>query len=383
MSVMLKNIATIAAGQGAPQGDENYCDNGTPFVKAGNLAELLEGRAITEIQKVSDEVAKLHKLKLYKKGSVLFAKSGMSCLKGYVYVLPQDAYVVSHLACVTPHEDISDYLGYYFQYNRPNKLVKDEAYPSISLNDIGELQIDIKSQSERKNIVRNLRAVEQLIKLQKLQLQEFETLIKSRFVEMFGDPLDKDRVNYYFTECVEFNPKKSEVKDMQDVEVSFVPMECVGVDGSFTIKETGLVQDYYSGYTYFRDGDVLLAKITPCFENGKVAIAAECMNGIGFGTTEFHVSRPLKGLTNSTWIKYLLKNDIVHDLATINMSGSAGQKRIQTPFFNKLRIYVPPIEEQEQFSEFVKQVTKLKFEVQKSLDETQTLMDSLMQQYFG
>ncbi|MEE0685638.1 MAG: restriction endonuclease subunit S, partial [Lachnospiraceae bacterium] len=186
-------------------------------------------------------------------------------------------------------------------------------------------------------------------------------LIKARFVELFGNPLDSNKVNYIFTECVEFNPKKSEVKDLQDVEVSFVPMECVGVDGSFSIKETGLVSDYYSGYTYFRDGDVLLAKITPCFENGKVAIAMDCKNGIGFGTTEFHVSRPLKGITNSVWIKYLLKNDMVHDLATINMSGSAGQKRIQTPFFNKLKIFVPPIEEQERFADFVHQVDKSKF----------------------
>ena len=90
---LLKEIAIIGAGQGAPQGDKNYCDNGTPFVKAGNLLELIEDNSIDNIQKVSDDVAKSHKLKLYPKGTVLFAKSGMSCLKGYVYVLPCDAYV--------------------------------------------------------------------------------------------------------------------------------------------------------------------------------------------------------------------------------------------------------------------------------------------------
>ena len=86
MRQLLKDLAVICAGQGAPQGDNNYCENGTPFVKAGNLQELLEGKAITSIQKVSDEVAKKHKLKLYPKGTILFAKSGMSCMKGYVYV---------------------------------------------------------------------------------------------------------------------------------------------------------------------------------------------------------------------------------------------------------------------------------------------------------
>ena len=71
MKVLLKNIAIIAAGQGAPQGDENYCDNGVPFVKAGNLAELVEGKPITEIQKVSGEVAKKYRLRLYKKGCLV------------------------------------------------------------------------------------------------------------------------------------------------------------------------------------------------------------------------------------------------------------------------------------------------------------------------
>ena len=79
---LLKDIATISAGQGAPQGDSNYCEDGTPFVKAGNLAELIEGRPIDTIQKVSESVAKKHRLKLFPKGTVLFAKSGMSCLKG-------------------------------------------------------------------------------------------------------------------------------------------------------------------------------------------------------------------------------------------------------------------------------------------------------------
>ena len=228
------------------------------------------------------------------------------------------------------------------------KVLEETLIPDIALE----------TQLEYSTILEKVYAV---IQNRKAELIKLDELIKARFVELFGDPLDSNKVNYIFTECVEFNPKKSEVKDLQDVEVSFVPMECVGVDGSFSIKGTGLISDYYSGYTYFRDGDVLLAKITPCFENGKVAIATDCKNGIGFGTTEFHVSRPLKGITNSVWIKYLLKNDMVHDLATINMSGSAGQKRIQTPFFNKLKVYVPPIEQQEEFADFVKQVDKSKF----------------------
>ena len=237
--------------------------------------------------------------------------------------------------------------------------------------------------TEQERIARELNKVTDLINKRKQQLEKLDELVKARFVELFGDPLDKYLANEYFTNCVEFNPKKSEIKDLQDVEVSFVPMECVGTDGTFSVKETGKVSDYYKGYTYFKDGDVLLAKITPCFENGKVAIAENCKNGIGFGTTEFHVSRPISGVSNSQWIKHLLKNREVHQLATINMTGSAGQKRIQTPFFDRLKIYLPPIEIQNQFAAFVEQTDKSKLEVQKSLAKLELLKKSLMQKYFG
>ena len=275
------------------------------------------------------------------------------------------------------------FYGHPFRNQVGNITKKSVNQASFAVKDLKQIKIDIPTVTEQNEIVMILDKVQQVIDLRTDELSKLDDLIKARFVEMFGNPLDKAKANKFFVECVEFNPKKSEIKDLQDETVSFVPMECVGVDGSFSVKEDGLVQDYYKGYTYFRDGDVLLAKITPCFENGKVAIADKCTNGIGFGTTEFHVSRPLDGVSNSYWIKYLLKNDNVHDLATINMTGSAGQKRIQTSFFEKLRIYLPPIEEQEQFADFVKQVDKSKVAVKKALDETQLLFDSLMQQYFG
>ena len=107
----LRDIAIIAAGQGAPQGDDNYCDNGTPFIKAGNLVELLNGKKESEVQKVSENVAKEYKLKLYPAGTVLFAKSGMSCMKSYVYQLKMPCYVVSHLACITPTEVAGECFG--------------------------------------------------------------------------------------------------------------------------------------------------------------------------------------------------------------------------------------------------------------------------------
>lgn len=280
-----------------------------------------------------------------------------------------------------------NYLRYWMYSNsfwkQVNSNVKGASQVNVNTGWLSKFDVDLPDMQEQKHRISVLDKCKAIIEQREEELKVLDNLIKARFVEMFGDPLDKIKANKYFVDCVEFNPKKTEVKERMKEKASFVPMECVGVDGSFIIKEDGLVEDYYRGYTYFKDGDVLLAKITPCFENGKVAIAENCTNGIGFGTTEFHVLRPILGVSNSYWIKYMFKNDIVHGLATINMTGSAGQKRIQTPFFEKLKIYLPPIEKQEQFAAFVHQVDKSKVAVQKALDETQLLFDSLMQQYFG
>lgn len=181
----LRDLAIVAAGQGAPQGEENYCTNGIPFIKAGNLIELLNGKKERAIQNVSAEVAKQHRLKLYPAGTVLFAKSGMSCMKGYVYVLQSDCYVVSHLACIIPLETTGAYLKYYFEYHRPNSLIKDEAYPSISLSDIGNLDIRLEEPEKQVAIVNNLDRINTLIKCRQVQLRKIDELVKSQFIEMF------------------------------------------------------------------------------------------------------------------------------------------------------------------------------------------------------
>ena len=198
--MLLKEIADVQAGQGAPQGDENYCKRGVPFVKAGNLLELIEGKNINDIQSVSEEVAKKYKLKLQKAGSILFAKSGMSCMKGYVYILPRDAYVVSHLAIITPKNlRHSKYLGYYFEYYKPNRLVKDTSYPSISLMDIQNISIIIK-EDKLEEIIKTLDKIKKIIKNYKTTLIHFDELVKARFVEMFGDMKPTVKLNKYIIE---------------------------------------------------------------------------------------------------------------------------------------------------------------------------------------
>ena len=102
------------------------------------------------------------------------------------------------------------------------------------------------------------------------------------------------------------------------------------------------VAEVEKGYTYFQEGDVLFAKITPCMENGKCAIAKRLVNGIGFGSTEFHVIRPKESVT-SEWIYYYLRQETTRKKAKRSMTGSAGQKRVPSLFLQDVEIPLPPL----------------------------------------
>ena len=335
---------------------EDVCERGSSNLKQSDIIDATGDYPIYGASGYIGNVDFYHQDKPY----VAVVKDGAGI--GRTTLHPAKSSVIGTMQYLLPKENVlPEYLCYVVRYMHLEKYFTGATIPHIYFKDYKNEQFNLDSLERQAEIVDILGKCERVIVSREDELQKLDELIKARFVELFGMPLDKAKANMKFTDCVEFNPKKSEVKDMQDLEVSFVPMECVGIDGSFTIRENGPVSNYYKGYTYFKDGDVLLAKITPCFENGKAAIAEGCKNGIGFGTTEFHVARPKKGVSNSYWIKYMLKNDSVHDLATINMTGSAGQKRIQTPFFDKLTIFCPSIELQNQFAEFVKQVDKSKF----------------------
>lgn len=131
-----------------------------------------------------------------------------------------------------------------------------------------------------------------------------------------------------------------------DSEVSFVPMAAVS-EVSGTIESAALRRyaEVKKGYTSFSDGDVLFAKITPCMENGKTALATGLAGGRGFGSTEFHVLRA-RGSVLPEWIYYFVRRETFRREAKRNFTGTAGQQRVPTSFLEEALIPVPPLEEQ-------------------------------------
>lgn len=152
----------------------------------------------------------------------------------------------------------------------------------------------------------------------------------------------------------ELNPSKSEASKLdRELPVSFLPMEAIGDDGTIQLEHTRPIGDVENGYTYFREGDVTLAKITPCFENGKGAVMRGLINGVGFGTTELIVVRPQPECTSSHYLQWLFMSSYFRRIGESTMYGAGGQKRLSEQFVRNFATAVPPLDEQHAIASFL------------------------------
>ena len=166
----------------------------------------------------------------------------------------------------------------------------------------------------------------------------------------------------------EVNPKLGKSAGNDNSTVSFVPMPAVGAGtGTIDVSRTRSLQDVKKGYKHFREGDVLFAKITPCMENGKMAIVTSLKHSLGFGSTEFHVLRPNREIS-AQYIYYFVSSEQFRRDAQHNMTGAVGQRRVPAPYLADQSVPVPPAREQrrivakieELFSELDKGIESLK-----------------------
>jgi len=198
---------------------------------------------------------------------------------------------------------------------------------------------------------------------------------------MFGN-LGADEKGWGLTtlgQCCLLNPKRP--KGIEDTtEVSFVPMPAVTEDGKIDCSDVKPYAEVKKGFTYFAERDVLFAKITPCMENGKGAVAEGLSNGIGAGSTEFHVLRPIEGKTNPYWLYIITMFDSFRKEARKVMTGTGGQLRVPISFLSDYPISLPPIHIQNEFEQIVRQSDKSKFELQQAIEKVDNLIKSLIQQ---
>ena len=170
------------------------------------------------------------------------------------------------------------------------------------------------------------------------------------------------------------------------MKVTFLPMKCVEeLTGHLDLSLAKKISEVKKGYTPFLNGDLLFAKITPCMENGKVAIAHSLENAIGFGSTEFHVIRLHESFLKNFFFFFLIREDLRRD-AQRNMTGSAGQLRVPISYMKQIPIPFPPLTEQRQIAEEIERRFSVADEIEKTveacLQQAQRLRQSILKKAF-
>lgn len=167
-----------------------------------------------------------------------------------------------------------------------------------------------------------------------------------------------------------------------DAEVDFVPMASVSEGGEMTVSERRTYGEVSKGFTAFKPSDVLVAKITPCYENNKIA-KSTVSTEYAFGSTEFHVLRGKPELLHPDYLTYFLRQDYIREAGERRMTGSGGQRRVPKAFLEELKIPLPPLEEQKRIAGILDQAAELCRLRTRALDKLNTLGQAIFHEMFG
>lgn len=178
----------------------------------------------------------------------------------------------------------------------------------------------------------------------------------------------------HLPDIAKVNPTLDKQGIDENILVSFVPMPAVEAEtGHIDVSAQRKFSEVKKGYTAFLEGDVLFAKITPCMENGKMAVVPALQNGIGFGSTEFHVLRAY-GDISPQYLYYFISSKQFRMIAERNMTGAVGQRRVPTSYINESQIPLPPTHEQQRI---VAKIEELFSELDKGVENLRTAQQQL------
>ena len=312
--------------------------------------------------------------KMFRKGNVLFGRRRAYLKKAAV--APFDGICSGDITVIEaiPGKILPELLPFIIQNDALFEFAVGRSAgslsPRVKWEHLKNYEFELPSMDKQRELAKLLWAMDDTRKAYQKLMQKTDDLVKSQFMERFGTP-GTDPYGWGITtlgECCELNPRRP--KDINtDVDYSFVAMPSVSENGRIDTSIERPYAEVCKGFTYFAEEDVLFAKITPCMENGKGGVAKGLKNGVGFGSTEFHVLRPIKGISDPYWLYIITKFPKFRSDAEKVMTGTGGQRRVPITYLNEYRIALPPIDLQEQFAAFVRQSDKSKFELEQALAE--------------
>jgi restriction endonuclease S subunit len=350
----LDEICDILIGGTPSRGVVDYWKEGTlPWVSIRDMSR--EGSVINNTnEKITEKGAKESNVKLIPKGSLLFS---FKLSIGKLAVAGFDLYTNEAIAAlvIKDKEQLDrNFLHYYISQMVFDDVTTAVKGSTLNKNKIKNLEIPLPPLEIQNEIVTKLdekfAKLHEAKKLREEVLLDTEKILSQTLHEIFDEGRKNGWEEVKIIDTANISPAKSEIKDFSnDTAISFIPMSSVD-EYSQAIKEQEerKLGEVRKGYTYFKKGDIILAKVTPCMENGKIAISDNLKNEVGFGSSEFHVIRADKKLLNPKYLYQILRQKDFREVAVTKMTGTSGLKRVPKEFIENYKIMLPSLEEQEE-----------------------------------
>ncbi len=380
----LKKYANVQGGYAFKSSE--FQENGIPIIRIGDIKN---NRIVTEnCAKVNEKYLSICKNYIIQNGDILIAMTGATVGKIALNTEKKPLLLnqrVGRFICNT--NILPKYLYYVLLsdafYNKVQYKASGAGQPNISPTEIGNIRIPVPpSLEEQQEIVDVLDAASEIIRLRTACIKSAQSLIPALFQEMFGD-INNNIYSLPISEiksCVEINPTKIVMNDNDDV--TFLGMKDVTENGQIDLSTIKKYEEVKKGFTSFKNDDVLLAKITPCFENGKAAIAKNLVNNTGFGSTEFYVLRPNQNKILPEYLYSIVKSSRFSEMGRSNMKGAAGQKRLIKDFVSNYKFLLPDIPQQKLFAAKVQEIEEYIKTQQAELENAKTMFQSLLHHSF-
>jgi len=389
--------------QGLPRSDSNQ----VRYIRISDIDEhgnLVQGLGAT--------VAKADPKYAVDYNDILIARSGNTVGKSYIHKEVNGRYIYAGYLLrlkVDSRKADPEYIFYYLQLPVFKKWVfttqRVTGQPNINAREYSSLQIPVPCPVVQKQVVSIMNSAYEQKKEKETEAQRLLDSIDDYFLQELGISLPlgdsntikgrmfkkewseltggrwdcsanstsfsftKSRYSIVpFSNAVRINPPTKIFSIDKTTQVTFIPMEAVS--DWLGIVTSDLTRPFFekTGYTLFQEGDIIWAKITPCMQNGKSAVVIGLTNGIGFGSTEFHVFRPTS-LVRAEYIHAIVRLRALRLQATRWFSGSAGQQRVDATFFRKLSIPVPPLGIQDAITDEIENLRTKAIQLRQQADD--------------
>lgn len=347
-------------------------------IQKDGYIRMLQIRDYTQQNTKVEYIKKTNSTKICKQNDILIARYGASV--GKILTGLSGAYNVAMMK-VIPDENVINkrFLYQFLKSNIFQKYINNvgqrAAQAGFNKEELSGIEINLPEKEEQEKIANKLEKVQETIDIRKKQIDDLNELIKSQFVEMFGDPILNNK-KWKTDELNKVAPSKT-YKGELDNKVWLLNLDMVEAQSGRIIDYVYAdIKNVGNSTCKFSEKNVLYSKLRPYLN--KVVIPDKK----GIATSELIPLLPEEKILERYFLAYLLRSEEFVKYISGKVTG-AKMPRVSMDIFRNFKVILPPIKLQNQFAEIVKQIDKQKFDIQKSLEEIQKLQESLMNKYFG